>query len=82
MTMVEASKKAPRRADGTFLYVVEAHSWGRTTTRLVAAVSLQQAKSEHGWTRNRYETRRVHRASVEEVAAFPKHAIPPVGNES
>lgn len=75
---VKGDAKFPRREDGTFLYVRSCTSWGRTSHTLVAASTLTEAKREHGWTRNRYESIRLHRATQSEVAEFADYHHPPL----
>ncbi len=49
------------------LYVLTVSSWGRTTERLVLAESLAAARGTFGWTRDLHESRKVRRATVEDV---------------
>lgn len=77
-TKLRDGAKYPRREDGMFLYVQETRGWGRTSRSLVAAPNLRDAHNLYGWTRSRYETIRLHRASVAEVEAFPDYAVPPL----
>ena len=77
-TKLRDGAKNPRRDDGMFLYVKETKSWGRTTRSLVAAACLKDAKAMYGWTRGRYETIYMHRASVAEVEVFPDWAVPAI----
>ena len=76
------SPKAPKREDGTYLYVRTVSSWGRKFHSLVAAKSLREAKEQHGWSRNRYESIRVHRATVDELTAFAPHHFPELTPDS
>ena len=71
MTEQSAGKRAayaPKREDGNHAYVREMKSWGRTTESVVWHPDLATAKRVDGYTRMRYASVRVRRATVDDLA--------------
>jgi hypothetical protein len=58
-----SSKWAPDNADGLHAYIITKRSWGRSWHRIEYAHSLKDAKASFGWTRERYTTVSVRRAT-------------------
>ena len=61
------SKYAPAREDGFYPYVRIQSSWGRTTTRIVWAENLSEAKHDHGWSPMKHTYVKVRRATPEDM---------------
>lgn len=61
------SKYAPKRADGLYAYVITKSSWGKSWDRIEWAESLAVARQQFGWTRERYTTITVRRATPSDL---------------
>lgn len=61
------SQWAADNDDGLHAYVVTKSSWGRKWDRLEYASSLAAAKAALGWTRERYTSVTVRRATAGDV---------------
>lgn len=65
-----APKYAPARADGLKPYFRTVYGWGRTSTGIVWAASLADAKRKHGQTGMRYEhVKSIRRATPADMEA-------------
>jgi len=69
---MSAAKYEPKRQDGLSAYVVSESSWGRTTDRIEWALSLKEAKSHYGWTRQLYTTNSVRRATPDDMDRYDR----------